>query len=79
MDRRLQLKGSYEGGVRPLQDPQLRRAIDQANTALIDSWLNCQHWDGILLGNLDLLGPELLLPLLEAPCIVQHPAARRTE
>ena len=35
VDRRLQLKGSYEGGVRPLQDPQRRRAIDQANTALI--------------------------------------------
>ena len=28
--------------------------------------------DGILLGNLDLLGPELLPALLEAPCIVQH-------
>ena len=72
MDRRLQLKGSYEGGVRPLQDPQQRQAIDQANAALIRSWLNCHHWDGILLGNLDLLGPELLPPLLEAPCIVQH-------
>ena len=31
VDRRLQLKGSYEGGVRPLQDPQQRQAIDQAN------------------------------------------------
>ena len=32
VDRRLQLKGSYEGGVRPLQDPQQRQAIDQANS-----------------------------------------------
>ena len=72
VDRRLRLKGSYEGGVRPLQDPQERQAIDQANTALIRSWLNEQNWDGILLGNLDLLGPELLPALLEAPCIVQH-------
>ena len=40
MDRRLQLKGSYEGGVRPLQDPQRRQAIDQANATLIRSWLN---------------------------------------
>ena len=55
-----------------LQDPQQRQAIDQANTTLIRSWLKSQHWDGILLGNLDLLGPELLPPLLEAPCIVQH-------
>lgn len=72
VDRRLQLKGSYEGGVRPLQDPKQRHAIDEANTALIQSWLNSQHWNGILLGNLDLLGPELLPPLLEAGCIVQH-------
>ena len=72
VDRRLQLKGSYEGGVRNLQDPQRRQAIDQANATLIRSWLNSQHWDGILLGNLDLLGPELLPVLLEAQCIVQH-------
>ena len=58
VDRRLQLKGSYEGGVRPLQDPQQRQAIDQANSSIIRSWLNSQEWDGILLGNLDLLGPE---------------------
>ena len=72
MDRRLQLKGSYEGGVRHIEEPQQRQAIDQANAALIRSWLNKQNWDGILLGNLDLLGPELLPVLLEAPCIVQH-------
>lgn len=72
VDRRLQLKGSYEGGVQNLQDPQQRQAIDQANATLIRSWLNSQHWDGILLGNLDLLGPELLPVLLEAQCIVQH-------
>ena len=72
VDRRLQLKGSYEGGVRPLQDPQRRQAIDQANAALIRTWINSQRWDGILLGNLDLIGPELLAALLEAPCIVQH-------
>ena len=72
VDRRLHLKGSYEGGVRHLQDSQQRRAIDEANAALIRFWLNTQDWDGILLGNLDLLGPELLPALLEAQCIVQH-------
>ena len=55
-----------------MQDAQQRLAIDQANATLIRSWLNSKDWDGILLGNLDLLGPELLPPLLEAPCIVQH-------
>ena len=33
VDRRLQLKGSYEGGVHPLQDPQQRQSIDEANAA----------------------------------------------
>ena len=42
------------------------------NAALIRSWLKSQNWDGILLGNLDLLGPELLPALLKSPCIVQH-------
>ena len=72
VDRRLQLKGSYENGVSVLRDAQHRQALDEANAALIQAWLNGQHWDGILLGNLDLLGPELLQPLLEAQCIVQH-------
>ena len=72
VDRRLRLKGSYEGGVRPLQDPKQRHAIDQANAARIRFWLNREQWDGILLGNLDLLGPELLPELFEACCIVQH-------
>ena len=72
VDRRLQLKGCYENGVRALQDTKQRQAIDRANAALIRSWLNIQQWDGILLGNLDLLGPELLPALLESQCIVQH-------
>ena len=54
------------------RDPQQRQAIDDANVNLIRTWLNRQQWDGILLGNLDLLGPELLQPLLEAGCVVQH-------
>lgn len=72
VDRRLQLKGSYDGGVQPLQDPRQRQTINHFNTALIRDWLSSRQWDGILLGNLDLLGPELLPALLEAPCIVQH-------
>ena len=55
----LKLKGSYEERVHHLQDPQQRQSIDEANAVLIRAWLSEQHWDGILLGNLDLLGPEL--------------------
>ena len=72
IDRQLQLKGSYQGGVRHLQNPQQRQAIDQANATLIRKWINSQHWDGILLGNIDLLGPEVLPALLEAQCVIQH-------
>ena len=64
VDRRLQLKGSFEGGVRQLQDPAARAAVDAKNRALLTHWLGQGTWDGILLGNLDLLGTELLGPLL---------------
>lgn len=72
VDRRLTLKGTYEGGVKQLEDPSQRQAVDQANTALIRHWLKQKRWDGVLIGNLDLLGPELIPILLEAECIVQH-------
>ena len=55
-----------------LENPHQRQAIDEANATIIRSWVNSQNWDGVLLGNLDLLGPELLPPILEASCIVQH-------
>lgn len=72
VDRRLQLKGTYQGGVQPLQDAGQRQAVDRANAALLEHWLQSAPWDGILVGNLDLLGPELLAPLLQARIPVQH-------
>ena len=72
VDRRLQLKGTYEGGVQPLQDPAQRQAIDRANASLLQHWLHNGSWDGALVGNSDLLGPELLSPLIAAGIPVQH-------
>lgn len=69
--RQLQLKGSYEGGVQLLQDPTACAAVDHTNAALLRSWL-AQGWDGVLLGNLDLLGPELLPELLRPGIPVLH-------
>ncbi|MEB3234842.1 MAG: glycosyltransferase family 4 protein [Cyanobacteriota bacterium] len=69
--RGLQLKGHYQGGVHPLTDPATRAAVDQANAALLRSWL-ARGWDGVLLGNLDLFGIELLPVLLEAGIPVLH-------
>jgi len=71
VDRGLQLKGSYQGGVQPLHDPAARAAIDAANAALLRTWL-ARGWDGVLLGNLDLFGIELLPVLLEAGIPVLH-------
>jgi glycosyltransferase involved in cell wall biosynthesis len=72
IDRRLKLKGSYSGGVKHIEGPNQRNLIDEHNVQLIRHWINTTKWDGILLGNLDLLGPELLSVLLEANCKIQH-------
>ena len=69
--RGLRLKGTYEGGVKPLADPGARAAIDAANAAVLRSWL-ARGWDGVLLGNLDLFGIELLQVALEAAIPVLH-------
>ena len=47
-------------------------AIDEANRSVIRYWIKKKRWDGILLGNIDLLGPELLPTILGAQCVVQH-------
>ena len=71
VQRCLQLKGTYQGGVQPLRDPAARAAVDQANAVALRGWL-AQGWDGMLVGNLDLLGPELLAVLLEPGIPVIH-------
>ena len=72
VDRRLQLKGSYEGGVRPCRIHNVAKPLTRPMLHSFALGSTVKHWDGILLGNLDLLGPELLPTLLEGQCIVQH-------
>lgn len=72
VDRGLQLKGSFQQGVQHLHDPAARQAVDQANAALLRQWLQRATWDGVLLGNMDLLGSELLPVLLEPGIPVLH-------
>lgn len=72
VDRSLQLKGSYEGGLRPIQEGSIRERIDAANHNCLQRWLSQGPWDGVLVGNLDLLGPELLAPLLASAIKIQH-------
>ena len=72
VDRRLQLKGSFQDGVHLLESSSAREAIDARNHNFLTYWLQQEAWDGVLLGNLDLLGPELLSPLLESGLPVLH-------
>jgi len=74
VQRSLQLKGSFENGVQLNQNPIACAAMDAHNQALVRHLCTQQRYDGILLGNLDLLGPELLRPLLEAGVPLLHHA-----
>ena len=57
-----------------MQDPAARAEVDANNRALLTHWLSQGGWDGILLGNLDLLGTELFSPLLASglPLAASH-------
>jgi glycogen(starch) synthase len=72
--RVLQLKGSFEGGVHLLQEPEACTAIDQHNVDLIREELAQRPYDAVLLGNLDLLGVQLLRALLAPGLPLLHHA-----
>ena len=72
VDRRLQLKGSFQGGLKQLHEPAARAAVDANNIALLAHWLDQGNWDGVLLGNLDLVGTEVLEPLLASGLPLLH-------
>ncbi|MCP9775639.1 glycosyltransferase family 4 protein [Cyanobium sp. WAJ14-Wanaka] len=72
VNRCLTLKGTFEGGMRFLGDRPKCLSIDHDNQKLIKHWLGLKEWDGILVGNLEMLGPELLLPLVSQGCSVLH-------
>ena len=71
VDRRLQLKGSYQDGVSLIQDPVQSSVIDRFNHVVVKDVLQ-EPWDGVLLGNIDLLGPEFLVMLLQAQVPLLH-------
>lgn len=72
VERRLQLLGSYERGVIHLENPTARRRVEEHNQELIAAWLKQIPWDGILLGNLDLLGLTTLKTLLSTGIPLLH-------
>ena len=62
VSRCLALKGSFEGGVQLDQNKERCLASDAANQQWVRRWLNQRDWDGVLVGNIDLLGLEILKP-----------------
>ena len=62
--RELLLKGDFCNGVHLIQSRSQQQRIEKHNRDIINKWLKKGEWDGILLGNIDLLGAELLHWLL---------------
>ena len=59
--RELLLKGDFSNGVHLMQRcVKEQNEVDKHNRAVIQNWLEREQWDGILLGNIDLLGVGLL-------------------
>ena len=72
VSRCLTLKGSFEGGVQLDQNPERCRACDAANQHWMRRWMNQRDWDGVLVGNIDLLGLESLQPLIDEAIPLLH-------
>ena len=70
--RQLQLKGSFKGGVSLIKDPKICCTINAHNSSVVNQLLEQQSFDGILLGNIDLLGPELINSLIKPGIPVLH-------
>ena len=72
VSRCLRLKGSFHGGVQLDQNQERCRASDAANQHSIRQWLKQRDWDGVLAGNIDLLGLVSLQPLIDAAIPLIH-------
>lgn len=71
VSRKLTLKGSFNNGVSIFQDSKVCQAIDEANSSVFSSF-SAQSWDGLIVGNIDLLGHEILPCLFAFNCKILH-------
>ena len=70
--RRLSLKGNFSSGVQLLKNPSACEDIDKSNIFIVKKTLKDKKFDAVLLGNLDLLGAELLPALFMSRLPVLH-------
>ena len=70
--RDLRLKGSFKNGMSHFTNKNILNSIDSENSSLIKKTINMQRFDGIVLGNLDLLCHEILPPLLATGLPICH-------
>jgi len=73
VSRILQLKGTYKDGVKPLENITIANEINRLNIISIQSICKKEAgFQGVLVGNLDLLGLEVLQPLLQQKIPILH-------
>ena len=73
IERNLVLKGSYEGGIRPITERDMIDTINEANADFINrAWERHGPFDGVIAGNIDLLGLEVINELLRKGVTVLH-------
>ncbi|ABB25080.1 Glycosyltransferase-like [Synechococcus sp. CC9902] len=71
ISRILELKGSYKSGVSLIKNRSTCSHIDFFNIDSLRNHLNC-GWDAVLLGNIDLIGTEILPFLLKYQIPILH-------
>ena len=72
IQRNILLKGSFENGITNITNPLKRTEIDKHNIKLLEGALKKENWDGILIGNLDLIGDEILETLANKSIPILH-------
>ena len=70
VDRSLNLLGTYEGGVSEITEQNSREYLIEINRKIIAEQMNSFRPDTVLLGNLDMLGHQLIWQIIEnnTPC-----------
>ncbi len=63
IQRNLLLKGSFKDGVTHISNLLERRRIDEHNNQVLKFTLENENWDGVLIGNIDLIEHEILKTL----------------